>query len=143
LPTPVRPRRAIEEAVRLPGGLADFLLPHRADRIDAFAEFGGIDVLRNEIVDEALDAFLQLAAFGIVDRHKPDRLFRRHHRHRIGRGEHQALFCRGSIGSGRHRQISRTTGPILGANAAAFKCVIQITRNSCAFRVGVTRITSN
>ena len=32
--------RAIEEAVRLARRIADFLLPHRGDRIDALAEFG-------------------------------------------------------------------------------------------------------
>ncbi len=44
-----RAHRPSEEAVRLARRLADLLLPHRRDRIDALAEFGRVDVLRDEI----------------------------------------------------------------------------------------------
>src|SRR3546814_17066994 len=42
----------IEEAVRLPGRLADLALAHRADRVDALAEFGAVRILREQIGDE-------------------------------------------------------------------------------------------
>ncbi len=63
--------RAIEKAVRLAGRLADFLLPHGGDRIDAAAEFGAVDVLRDQLGDEAVDLLLQLAARLVVDWDQP------------------------------------------------------------------------
>src|SRR3546814_7155287 len=76
----------IEEAVRLPGRLADLALAHRADRVDALAEFGAVGILRDQIGDERVDPLLELGLGRVVDGHQPDDLFGRHHRPRLGRG---------------------------------------------------------
>ncbi len=104
-----RAGRAVEEAVRLPRRVANLLLTHRADRIDALAEFGRVDVLCDQVVDEGIDPGLQLRTRGIVDRHQSDRLFGRNHGHGIGRGQHQIgrLGVGRRIGRGGHAILQR------------------------------------
>ena len=94
--------RAVEEAVRLPGGVADLLLPHGGDRVDAATELGAVDVLRDEVGDERIDPLVELGARPRVDRHQPRRRGRRDGGHRVGRGQHQRRGRGKRVGGGGH-----------------------------------------
>src|SRR3546814_20190171 len=61
----------IEEAVRLPGRPADLALAHRADRVDALAEFGAVGILRDQIGDARLAPLLHLGLGCLVHGHHP------------------------------------------------------------------------
>src|SRR3546814_14308673 len=74
----------IEEAVRLPGRLADLALAHRADRVDALAEFGAVGILRDQLVDERVHTLLELGLGRVLDGPQPDGLFGRQHRPLLG-----------------------------------------------------------
>src|SRR5690606_11355064 len=55
-----RADRAVEEAVRMARRLQHLLAAHVGDLVDLLPESGRIDVLRDKVVDEAVDALAEL-----------------------------------------------------------------------------------
>src|SRR3546814_17397829 len=84
--------------------LQHLLAAHVGDLVDALAEFGRILVLRDEIVDEAVDALLQLRFLLGGQRHQPGGLFGRDGGQRFGRGQLQL------VGRGRRRTFLAHSG---------------------------------
>ncbi len=92
-----RAHRAVEESVRLPSGLGNFGTAHVGDKVDALAEFGAVDVLRDKVVDEPVDLFGEFRFLLDRQRYHARRAIGRDDRNGVGRGELELLH---RIGSG-------------------------------------------
>ena len=93
-----RADRAVEEPVAVARRLQHFLAAHVGDLVDALAEFGRILVLRDEVVDEAVDALLELRFLFARQRDKARGLFGRDGGDGFGRRQRQCFGCGGRRG---------------------------------------------
>ena len=90
--------RPVEEAVGRAGRFGDLLAAHRGQLIDLLAEFGAVGIERGELVDELVDALVELARFLGLERDEAGRFRRRDRVERFGRIE---LQLRRGLGFGR------------------------------------------
>src|SRR3546814_645066 len=72
--------------------VGDFLAAHIDDLIHARAEFRAVGILSDEIADEAIDLFVQLRPFFIINGDKARGPFLCHWCYRLRRGQDQAFF---------------------------------------------------
>ena len=80
--------------------LHDFLAAHIGQLVDAFAEFGAVHILRDQIGNIGLDAFFQLRLLFIGYRDQPHGLLR-------GNGGHWIRRCQLQFADGLGNGFSR------------------------------------
>ena len=81
--------RPVEEAVRCAGRLRNLLAAHGGELIDLLAEFRAVRIERRELVDELIDALVELARFLRLQRNEAGSLRRRDRVERFRRIELQ------------------------------------------------------
>ena len=91
VPLSTEQKSKLEEPVRLVRRLQHFLAAHVGDLVDLLAEGGRIDVLCDEVVDESIDAFLELRFLFGRQRDEAGGLFGGNCGHGIGRGQLQLV----------------------------------------------------
>ena len=103
--------RPVEEAVGCAGRLGDFLAAHRRQLIDLLAEFRAVGVERRQLVDELVDAPVELGRLLGLERDKPGRFRRRDRVQRLGRVELELRRGRGLGGGFRGHRPSSSLSP--------------------------------